>query len=114
SLPSSLFAGAGWGWTWYDVQHVGFRESPIDFERAGGYAVSILPSARWWPNTWYGVVGLELRAPRGGWIADRLGYGVLLEYTGLVHRLGATRPRRAGSLGSVARRELAVGAVISW
>ena len=111
---TQLFAGAGWGWTWYNVEHVGFRDAALPFERAGGYPVSILPSEKWWPNTWYGVAGIELLAPRERWFADRVGYGLQLEYTGLLHRLGATRPGSGGSLGSVARREIAFGAVVSW
>ncbi len=111
---AQLFTGAGWGWTWYRVDDVGFRGANLDYERSGGYAVSILPSDRWWPNTWYGMVGLELLAPRPGWVAGRVGYGLQVEYTGLVHRLGATRPGRSGSLGGVTRGELAIGGVVSW
>jgi hypothetical protein len=78
----------------------------VDYRRRGGYAVTLLPTRRWWPNTWYGTVGLEIAAPRAAWMFDRVGYGLQLEYTGLLHRLGATRPYES-ALGPVGRRELA-------
>jgi hypothetical protein len=111
---AQLSAGAGWGWTWYDLHAVRSTQGAFDYERRAGYGVTLLPSARWWPNTWYASASLELLAPRRGWLADRIGYGVLFEYTGLVHRLGDTSPGRGGSLGGVTRRELAAGLVVSW
>ena len=111
---AELSAGAGWGWTWYDLRQVRSDDRTLDFERRGGYPVSLLPSARWWPNTWYATVGVELLAPRRRWLAQRVGYGLLLEYTGLIHRLGDTTPGEGGSLGGVTRKEVAAGLVVSW
>jgi hypothetical protein len=114
-----VFVGGGWGWTWYHVDHVtcsGHLDcvgKELDYRQNGGYAVTPLPSRRWWPNTWYGSVGLEITAPRTAWMFDRVGYGLELEYTGLLHRLGATRPYES-ALGPVGRRELSIGLVTSW
>jgi hypothetical protein len=107
------FVGAGWGWTWYEVAGVTLDGQPLDYQREGGYPTSILPSARWWPNTLYGVAGIELLSPRESWILERLGYGLQIEITALRHRLGANRPG-ASSLGAVATTEIGVGLVLSW
>jgi hypothetical protein len=109
-----FFAGGGWGWTWYDLDAVSVDGEMTAFRRRGGYAVSVLPSQRWWPNTWYNMAGLELALPRRHWLLRRVGYGVELRYTGLLHRLGATGPGREGNLGWVTRQELALAAVVSW
>ena len=108
-----LFIGGGWGWTWYDVDDVSFGATPVAFERAGGYPLTFLPSLRWWPNTWYGAAGIELLAPRGAWILDRFGYGLQFEFTGLLHRLGPTKPFRP-IIGTATRREFSIATVLSW
>ncbi|MGH7556008.1 MAG: hypothetical protein ACREMQ_23645 [Longimicrobiales bacterium] len=110
---ASLFVRGGWGWTWYTVRGVTAAGQSVDFRRDGGYAVSLFPSKLWWPNTWYGGIGIEFLSPKGVWVGNRIGYGAQIEFTGLVHRLGARRPGGA-ALGSVTRSDLAVGLVLSW
>jgi hypothetical protein len=111
---AQLFAGGGWGWTWYRVDQVTFGDMPVkDYTRSGGYAIDFWPPAKWWPNTGYVTAGVELTAPRSAWAFNRFGYGLEFRYTGLLHRLGATDPRD-GSMGPATRRELSVGVVASW
>jgi hypothetical protein len=83
------------------------------YEYRGGYPMSLLPSATSWPNTWFGNLGLELTAPRTAWLLGRIGYGLQLEYTGTLHRLGARRPADS-SLGTVTWGGLSLGLVTSW
>lgn len=109
----NLFVRGGYGWTWYKVDHVTVNGSAADYTNRGGYAVSLLPSKLWWPNTWYGGAGLELYASRQSWLLPQLGYGLRLEANGSRHRLGATRPGTS-NLGIVSRGDLSVSAVIGW
>lgn len=110
---AQLYVGGGWGWTWYTLRHVAAGNTAIDLVRKGGYPPSFLPSARWWPNTWYGEAGVELMVPRSVWLLDRIGYGLDLHYTGTIHRLGATAPGST-TLGRITRNQIGVGLVLSW
>jgi hypothetical protein len=108
-----LYGGGGWGWTWYKVNGVELNGLAMPFERKGGYSLTALPSTRWWPNTWYASIGVELLSPRTAWISNRIGYGLQLEYSALNHRLGAVRPGNS-AYGRVGRRALSVAVVLSW
>ena len=110
-LPA--FLRAGYGWTWYTVDDVRVNGAPSDYRTKGGYAVTLLPSRRWWPNTWYAGAGVEYLAPRGGLIFHQLQYGVRLDATVSRHRLGATRPGVA-NLGVVTRGDVTLAASVGW
>jgi hypothetical protein len=107
------FSRVGWGWAWYNVRDVTIDGAPVEFERDGGYGVTLWPSRRWWPNEWYAGVGAEyFGRPRTRWLPD-LGFGVRVELNGTRHRLGATRPG-ATNLGIVSRGDFTVSGVIGW
>lgn len=83
-----LYLRGGYAWTDYSLHAVTLDAQPLpDADRRGGYMLTLLPSRHWWPNTAYAGLGLELASPTRRWILQRLGYGVRLEGTGLLHRL---------------------------
>jgi hypothetical protein len=80
----------------------------------GGYAPTLLPSRKWWPNTWQAGAGIELFAPKRHWILQRLGYGVRIEGTALLHRLGSRGPCGQRCDATVERADGAVSVVFGW
>lgn len=98
-----LFARGGYGWTRHDVRTaVAGPDTVPGTGRQIGYLPTFLPSKRWWPNTLYGGVGLELFAPTRYWMLHRAGYGVRTELT----LSNATDARRSV--------EASAGVVLGW
>jgi hypothetical protein len=107
------FLKGGYGWTWYVVDELSVNGAAADYRERSGYAVSILPSAKWWPNSWYTGAGLELFRSRRGWLLGQLGYGLRADFTSQHHRLGARSPGEK-SLGSAHRNDFSIYAVLGW
>lgn len=109
-----IFTRFGYGWTRYTLSDVAVADSLLERPvKRGGYLPSILPSKKWWPNTAYFGAGVELFAPKDRWILGRLGYGLRLEATGLLHRMDGELGGRQRDLW-VERMELASGLVLGW
>ena len=107
-----FYARAGWAWLWYKLT----RHVVDDIELPGykgGYAPTLWPSGRWWPNSWYAGAGMEVFTPKSVWLFDRLGFGARLEATSLTHRLNAQSPG-AKSPGWVRRSDYAVSLLVAW
>lgn len=107
-----MYLRAGYGWLALKAYDVGDRGTPMGDEREGRLP-SILPTPSWWPNTWYGGGGLELFAPPGAWLFDRLGYGLRVESSAYYHRLPVNDDRDKGRIG-IARGDLAVSLIFGW
>ena len=107
------FLKAGYGWAWYDISNLHVNGQPEDYTQRSGYAVTLLPSKKWWPNSWYGGMGVEYFAPRRGWLLQQFGYGIRAEFTALQHRLGARSPGAADQ-GMTQRNDLSIYGVIGW
>lgn len=81
---------AGYGWTRYSVEDIGIGgERTIVRGVHGGYLPPLLPGSHWWPNTIYAGTDVELFAPRRRYLLHRFGYGVRLDLTGRLSRIGA-------------------------
>lgn len=110
---AQLHARLGYGWTSYRVDDQALNGTSIGIgRREGGYLPTILPSQKWWPNTMYGGLGVEVLAPRRLWIFDRLGYGVRGELSALGHRVESKQCRTCGKVAE--RGDAALSAVFSW
>jgi len=105
-----LFARAGYAWTWYRVNDAQLDGQPLPRARKhGGHWPGWLPTAKWWPNGSYGGVGVELFPPRSNWIYGRLGYGLRLEVSELIH------PMRGTGCGCLSRRrDVSVSLQLGW
>ncbi|MEO5510989.1 MAG: hypothetical protein ABIV28_07520, partial [Longimicrobiales bacterium] len=108
-----FFVRGGWGWTWYNVGGVTIDGESDDYTARGGYPVSIFPSRRWWPNTWYTGGGVEYFAPRRSWILSQVGYGLRAEFGTSSHRLGAQNPGDK-AIGTAKRSDFSLAAVVGW
>lgn len=74
------YVRAGYTWAWYSVAHATLNDRPVASPTTrGGHTLSLIPSTKWWPNSSYAGVGLEVFAPRRAWVFGRLGYGVAAE-----------------------------------
>jgi hypothetical protein len=108
-----LYTRAGWGWTWHELTNLEVDDIPLPDEWKGGYAPTLWPSGRWWPNTWYAGAGAELFTPKNLWLFGRLGLGARVEATSLTHRLGASSPWD-NSFGWARRSDYAVSLLLAW
>jgi hypothetical protein len=109
-----LYGRLGYGWTWYRLNDVAFGEVPIgDADVKGGYAPPLLPSRRWWPNSWYGGVGVEAFSPRDMWLFDRLGWGTRIEVAGLGHHL-QSEEKGMDADATVQRLDLSAMLIFGW
>ena len=107
-----LYMRAGWGWVWYNLTRHVVEDTEVPGYK-GGYAPTLWPSGRWWPNSWYAGAGMEVFTPRSVWLFDRLGFGARIEATSLTHRLNAQSPR-AKSPGWARRSDYAVSLLVAW
>lgn len=108
-----LYLRAGYGWLWYEASDPRLASANIAAPPRGGYLPPILPSRRWWPNTWYSGAGLELFSPREVWLFERLGYGLRLDGALYANRLSfdyASARRGATAV----RGDLAVSLIFGW
>jgi hypothetical protein len=103
---------AGWGYTWYELRNVtGIDVDPTErFD--GGYAPSLLPSGKWWPNTWYLGMGLELFLPKSRGLLQRVGLGARMEGSVAWHRLELEQP--AFDLGWARRTDVSIALLLAW
>ena len=100
---------AGYGWTRYSVEDVRLNGGQSSLGGVhGGYLPPLLPGPKWWPNTLYAGADVELFSARSHYVLHRLGYGVRLDATGRLSRIGAdadgtrrTRSAKRGSIGLV-------------
>jgi hypothetical protein len=53
----------------------------------GGHLPTIYPSIKWWPNTTYVGMGMEVFTPPRYWLLHRLGTGVRVEAGASFHRM---------------------------
>ena len=74
------YVRGGYGWLRYATSDVRLRGTPVQGVH-GGHLPSLLPSASWWPNSWYAGAGAELFSPRKAWLFGRLGFGLRVETT---------------------------------
>ena len=112
-VDHELFGRLGTGWAWYTLRDVRVSGASVGESMKGGYAPTLLPSRRSWPNFVYSGLAYEYFSPRPRWIAGTLGYGLRLDATWILQRLPA------GEIG--ARRDLYFGrgdvgikATIGW
>ncbi len=108
-----LFARAGWAWTWYELTNVDVDGTQVDYRLKRGYAPTLWPSRKWWPNTWYAGAGMELFTPKSVWLFGRLGLGARVEATSLTHRLRARSPGD-DHFGWARRSDYAVSLLVAW
>jgi hypothetical protein len=109
-----LYARGGWAWSWYELTNLEVDDVPVpDLVQKYGYAPTLWPSGRWWPNTWYAGAGAELFTPKSLWLFGRLGLGARVEATSLTHRLGARSPWD-NNLGWTRRSDYAVSLLVAW
>lgn len=97
---------AGYGWTRYSVEDVRLNGGQASLGGVhGGYLPPLLPGSKWWPNTLYAGADVELFSARSHYVLHRLGYGVRLDATGRLSRIGAdadgTRRARSAKRGSI-------------
>jgi hypothetical protein len=106
------FVRGGYAWTWYRLSRVVFNGEPQD-DYNGGYAPTLWPSRRWWPNTWYVGTGVEIFAPRSRWMLSRVGVGARMDATASWHGLD-TRSPGGSNLGWSHRAEYSISLLIAW
>ena len=97
---------AGYGWTRYSVEEVSLSGAQTRIGGVhGGYLPPLLPGPKWWPNTVYAGGDVELFTARRQYMLHRLGYGIRLDVTGRLSRIGAdadgTRRARSAKGGSI-------------
>jgi hypothetical protein len=107
-----FYSRGGYGYTWYTLRNKSVDEQPWDNIK-GGYAPTLYPSAKWWPNTWYLGAGTELFTPKKLWLLDRLGVGARVDVTTTWHVLAARKPG-ATNMGWVRRNEIAFSLLTAW
>jgi hypothetical protein len=108
-----LFGRLGSGWAWYTLRDVNLGGTPLGVESVGGYAPTILPSRRSWPNFAYTGIVYEYFSPRSKWIAESIGYGLRLDANWIVQRLASHEVGSPHDLW-VARGEIGLTATIGW
>jgi hypothetical protein len=106
------YVRAGYGWLRYETSDVYVRGVPEQGTR-GGHLPLLLPSKTWWPNTWYGGLGMELFSPRNQWLVGRLGFGARVETTAYFKKI---RYPKASMQGDVVTRrgDLAFALDFGW
>lgn len=107
-----VYARVGYGWLSLKAYQVTDEGSALGDEREGRLP-SILPTQRWWPNTWYAGGGMELFAPPRAWLFHRLGYGLRVESSAYYHRLPVNDGVDGGRIG-ISRQDLAISLVFGW
>jgi hypothetical protein len=109
-----MYTRAGYGWLSYRATGLTADAVPLTVaEVRGGYLPPLLPSSRWWPNTWYGGGGIEVFSPRRYFLFHLIGYGARVEATGLFNKL--TFSEESGRGDVLARRgDLALSLVFGW
>jgi hypothetical protein len=112
SPNQELFGRLGSGWAWYTLRDVKVDGTSLT-QGKGGYAPTLLPSRRSWPNFLYTGMAYEYFSPRSQWIGQRLGYGFRVDATWIVQRLPA------GEIGArrdvwAPRGDLAFKATVGW
>ncbi len=109
-----LYGRLGYGWTWYRLRDVAVGDAAIEgADVKGGYAPPLLPSRRWWPNSWYGGVGAEAFSPQDMWLLGRLGWGTRVEISGIGHHLDADVPGGRDQ-ATVQRLDLSASLIFGW
>ena len=111
-----LDARAGYGWMRYAASDGHFSadgvSGSIDDDDAG-YLPTILPSRRWWPNTWWVGVAAEFFTPRDHWLGRTVGYGLRIESALSTHRLDDSVSRASG-VPSTTRVVSSCSVVLGW
>jgi hypothetical protein len=107
-----LFLRGGWGWTWYTVSNT-IANGVARPDVKSGYPPTVLPTRRWWPNSWNTGLGAEYFAPKKSWLLTQVGYGVRAELSAQRHRLGARNPGLQNK-GIVSGYEFGLAGVIGW
>ena len=114
-IPGTVSLRAGYGWTWYALRDLSLGDVAMQTgEVKGGYAPSLLPSRRWWPNSWHGGASVELFAPKRLWLWERLGYGVRADAGVLLHRLSSRASCEQRCDVTVQRVDGALSVVFGW
>ena len=108
-----FYGRGGYGYSWYKFRNISINDVPDDYVDKAGYAPTLYPSAKWWPNTWYIGAGTELFTPKKLWLLDRLGVGARVDVTMSWHALFANYPGKA-NLGWVRRNEIAFSLLTAW
>lgn len=108
-----LYLRAGYGWLWYEASELHIGGTGLRAPPRGGHLPPILPSRRWWPNTWYGGAGMELFSPREVWLFDRLGYGIRVDAALYRNRLTFDYPSARRDV-SATRGDLALSLIFGW
>jgi hypothetical protein len=107
-----LYVRGGYGWLWYEANDV--RGAPgAPGSMRDGHLPTILPSRRWWPNTWYGGTGVELFSPREAWLLGRLGFGLRIESSAYFNKLSFNNASGRGDAIAV-REDLALSLIFGW
>jgi hypothetical protein len=106
------FTRAGWGYTWYELRDITGADIEPTTRFDGGYAPSILPSGKWWPNTWYLGTGLELFWPKSRGLLQHVGLGARMEAALSWHRLELDQP--TFDIGWGRRTDLSVALLLAW
>ncbi|MBI4409978.1 MAG: hypothetical protein HY561_09740, partial [Gemmatimonadetes bacterium] len=105
---------AGYAYTWYAARQMSVAGEPLnEGKRKGGYAPTLWPSRKWWPNTWYAGGGVEWFSPEKSWLLGKLGYGMRLEFTGLRHRVRSDHAPARAELDAV-RGDVALAMILGW
>jgi hypothetical protein len=107
-----FYGRGGYGYSWYKLKDVSTNIQDLEGHK-GGYAPTLLPSAKWWPNTWYIGAGTELFTPKKLWLLDRLGVGARVDVTMSWHALNANKPGKE-NMGWVRRNEIAFSLLTAW
>jgi hypothetical protein len=113
SPNQQLFGRLGTGWTWYKINDVSIRGARVGEAGKGGYAPTILPSRRSWPNSVYTGAAYEYFSPRSKWIAKRLGYGFRIDANWIVQRMPAGEIASRRDLW-MSRGDLGIKATLGW
>ncbi|MEO7521608.1 MAG: hypothetical protein ABIW79_07310, partial [Gemmatimonas sp.] len=108
-----LFGRLGSGWAWYRIRDVTAGDSAFREEVKGGYAPTLLPSRRSWPNFVYTGVAYEYFSPRSKWFAKRLGYGFRVDANWIVQRMPAGEIAARQDLW-MSRGDFGLKAMIGW
>ena len=108
-----LFGRLGTGWAWYTLNDVSIGGERVVERAKGGYAPTVLPSRRSWPNFVYTGAAYEYFSPRPKWIAKRLGYGFRIDANWIVQRMPAGEIAARHDLW-MSRGDLGIKATIGW
>ena len=107
-----FYTRGGYGYSWYKLKNILIDGEQVEGYK-GGYAPTLYPSAKWWPNTWYLGAGTELFTPKKFWLLKHLGVGARVDVTTTWHALSAQKPG-AKNLGWARRNEIAFSLLTAW